>query len=155
MFNQCTEQTLDPVVNPGAAPTITNPENGGAYTVTLDNLDDLMTRFEWTAADFGFQAGIEYTLELDLAGNDFENPLNLGTVNALCGGYLRQIVSIDDAQAKELHAAGKEINEELKRQLNEMKKEAFRESISGLSDSFQEKLLEVIGDGAITGLPGT
>ena len=83
-----------------------------------------------------------------------ESDLNrMGTVHALCGGYLRQVVSIDDAQAKELHTAGKEIYEELNLQLREMKKEAFRESISGLSDSFQEKLLEMVGEGAIAGLP--
>ncbi len=39
--------------------------------------------FTWTAADFGFDAAVSYKLELDVAGNNFANPKNLGVTSGL------------------------------------------------------------------------
>ena len=39
--------------------------------------------FEWTATDFGFSASVNYTLQIDSAGKNFANPINVLTANAL------------------------------------------------------------------------
>ncbi len=77
----CSDDDFGPVLQIGAAPQITSPASGSAFVLQEENADQVMTTFEWTAADFGFQAAVSYRLELDLAGNGFEDAVTLGVVN--------------------------------------------------------------------------
>lgn len=79
----CSKKETDPVLQLGSAPALTSPGNGTSYVLTQSIAGDIFSQFTWTAADFGFDAGTSYTLELDLAGNNFADPLTVGTVNAL------------------------------------------------------------------------
>lgn len=51
------------------------------YVLVMDDKDEVMETFEWTAVDFGFDASVNYTLQFDVAGNDFENAVDIITVN--------------------------------------------------------------------------
>ena len=64
-------------------PSITSPSAGTVFTLEEANAANLLDEFSWTAADFGFQAGISYALEIDAAGNDFADAITLGSVNDL------------------------------------------------------------------------
>jgi hypothetical protein len=54
----------------------------------------LLPAITWSAADFGFPAGTAYLIELDIAGNNFSEPIALANVNAL---------SLDDLTQGELN----------------------------------------------------
>ena len=60
---------------------LTEPSEGSNYIFTDSTEDVVMTTFKWSAADFGYQAAISYTVEVDKAGNDFENPGLVGNTN--------------------------------------------------------------------------
>jgi hypothetical protein len=83
LVSACTEKDKEPILAPGAAPSISSPSGGTAYVLTDSTTSDLFAEFTWTAADFGFDAGVNYTLELDKAGNNFEEAVTVGSVNAL------------------------------------------------------------------------
>ena len=83
LLSACSEQTKDPVLQLGAAPAITAPAASSAFTLTESKANETFSVFTWTAASYGFDAAVSYTLELDKAGNNFADPVVVGTVNAL------------------------------------------------------------------------
>ncbi len=83
LLSGCADDDLGPVLQTGEASALTGPDDGSSYVLTEATAGDLFPAFEWTATDFGFDAAVEYTLEMDVAGNDFADPVTLGVVNAL------------------------------------------------------------------------
>lgn len=79
----CSKQATDPVLQIGSAPALTSPANGTSYVLVDSTSEEIFSLFTWTAAEYGFDAGVSYTLELDRAGNNFADPITIGTVNAL------------------------------------------------------------------------
>ncbi|MDX2247261.1 MAG: SusE domain-containing protein [Bacteroidia bacterium] len=79
----CVEKELNPVLQIGDAPSITSPTGDASFVLTEDNADDLIAPFSWTAADFGFSAAVSYTVEIDVAGNNFDEAVTLAVVNGL------------------------------------------------------------------------
>ncbi len=71
----CNKAELGPVIseNP-TAPTLTAPASGTSLVFTKASANDLVT-FTWTAADYGFDAAVNYTVQYDKAGNDFKAPV--------------------------------------------------------------------------------
>ncbi len=78
-FFACEEKTFDPTVNPNTPPTLVTPSAGASFVLVEGDIDNQLSAFEWTEADFGYQAAVTYTLEFDVAGNNFENPTTLGS----------------------------------------------------------------------------
>lgn len=60
-----------PVLSASTSSTVLNEDNAKEEAVTLT----------WTPSDFGYQAAVNYTLEMDMKGNDFAAPVsvNLGS----------------------------------------------------------------------------
>ncbi|RMD69038.1 MAG: SusF/SusE family outer membrane protein [Bacteroidetes bacterium] len=83
LLTACTKAVFDPIVKLGNAPQITSPADGSSFVLTEDIAADTFATVEWTAADFGFQAAVTYEVQLDKAGNDFSNPILLGTTSGL------------------------------------------------------------------------
>jgi hypothetical protein len=83
VFSSCDETVLDPVVRVGPPVELSSSASGSTMEFTESNLDDPFATFSWTAADFGFQAAVDYTLEMDVAGNDFSDPVSLGVTSGL------------------------------------------------------------------------
>ncbi|OFY45566.1 MAG: hypothetical protein A2X22_05210 [Bacteroidetes bacterium GWF2_49_14] len=79
----CTKAELGPVIseNP-TAPTLTAPASGTNLVFTEATANDNVT-FSWTAADFGFDAAVTYTVQYDKVGNDFKAPVTLKTTTEL------------------------------------------------------------------------
>lgn len=69
-----------PVIIPGDAPVLSAPEDGNAYVLTIENAAEQAERFVWSAASFGQDVAINYSVEIDKAGNEFANPQVLGSV---------------------------------------------------------------------------
>jgi starch-binding outer membrane protein SusE/F len=98
-FGACKEEDKEPILKAGNAPAWVAPNAGGAIVITPDNANNTFADFKWSAADFGFPAGIAYSVEMDLAGNNFANPTNLGTVNAtelkgITNGRINEVLNI-------------------------------------------------------------
>lgn len=83
IVSACTEKDKEPILNPGAAPVLSVPASGAFFDLADSTSANLFSAFSWTAAEFGYDAGISYTLELDLASNSFSSPITVGTINAL------------------------------------------------------------------------
>ena len=79
----CEDEAFGPVLKIGNAPGLVSPNGGSSYVLEEAKANDVMTTFQWTAADFGFSAGVKYTVEIAMAGTNFASPITLGVVNAL------------------------------------------------------------------------
>lgn len=79
----CLEEEVGPFLKLGEAPTITAPTGGTSFVLTEDAEASIVSAFSWTAADFGYNAGVDYKLEIDRAGNGFADALSLGTTSQL------------------------------------------------------------------------
>lgn len=77
VFIACETEEFEPVVGVFAPPALIDVS--GTYVFTEDQADDLFNTFNWTDADFGFQAATSYTVEIDFAGNDFATAVGLAT----------------------------------------------------------------------------
>ena len=83
LFTACKERDADPIVSLNTSPAVTNPSAGTVFILDENNADNILSDFEWTAADFGYQAGITYNLQIDSKVNAFSDPTTLGSVNGL------------------------------------------------------------------------
>lgn len=90
LLSACTEKDKEPILAAGNPPQITSPANGSSFTLAASTAAELVSIFSWTAAEFGFQAGVNYILELDKAGNNFADPITVGSINALQLGNVTQ-----------------------------------------------------------------
>jgi len=68
-----------PVVAGIDAPVLSAPEEGNAYVLNPDKMDDLVERFVWSEANFGEGVIPNYDVEIDFAGDNFDTPAVIGT----------------------------------------------------------------------------
>lgn len=80
-FASCDEGEMGPVASsdPGS-PEITAPESGQNYVLTEEQAADTLMTIEWTNPDYGFPSAPEFIIQMDSAGNDFSEPMQLGSV---------------------------------------------------------------------------
>lgn len=79
----CKDDDFGPLVHLNSIPTITAPTAGAHWLLLEADADFNIPDVIWTAADYGFNAGTRYKLEMDVAGKNFAEPVTLGNVNAL------------------------------------------------------------------------
>lgn len=75
----CSDKETDPVIGYNNPPVLTSPTAGS--TIVLDETTPDMTvptEVAWTAANFGFDAAINYAVQIDFAGADFANAKTFG-----------------------------------------------------------------------------
>jgi starch-binding outer membrane protein SusE/F len=82
-FMGCEDDNIKAVLKGDVAPNTLQTPSDPDYVLTLDSKDATMETFQWTATDFGFQAGVSYKLQADLSGNGFANPQELASTNSL------------------------------------------------------------------------
>lgn len=80
-FSAC-DKEAGPVMNsnPGA-PAITSPESGQTYTLTEEAAEEELMTLEWSSPDYGFASAPSYDIQMSAMGDNFENPMQLATVN--------------------------------------------------------------------------
>lgn len=81
-FVGCEDDNINAVLKSDVGPNTLNAPSGD-YVLTMEQKDQTMETFTWTATDFGFQAGVTYRVEIDLAGNDFADAEEIASTNAL------------------------------------------------------------------------
>ena len=62
-------------------PSITAPADGVTYTLTEAQAKDTLFTMKWTKPDYGYPAAVTYTIQIDKPGDNFSNPVKLGTAN--------------------------------------------------------------------------
>ncbi len=65
-----------------AANTLANT-SADSYVFTFESRSEVFNEFSWDAPDFGFDASITYTLQMDLAAGDFSSPTTIATTQDL------------------------------------------------------------------------
>lgn len=70
-----------PTVEAGDAAVLSAPEEGNVYVLTPENMDMLAERFVWSEANFGEGVIPNYAIEIDRAGDNFDNPATIGITN--------------------------------------------------------------------------
>ena len=83
LFFACETEERGPVVGVFTPPSLSSPAGGGSFVLTEATENDVMTKFTWTEADFGFQSATSYTVMMDFADNDFTVPFIIGTTTGL------------------------------------------------------------------------
>jgi len=80
----CTEEAeFGPVLNVGSPPEFTAPSASASFVLKEADAAKVFSAFTWKGAEFGFDAGVNYSLEMALASEKFKEPVVLGSVNAL------------------------------------------------------------------------
>lgn len=72
--------TTDPVIGE-TMPAVLAAPAADTYVLSLDQAEETLTTLEWKAAGFGAQVAITYDVQLDVAGNEFQNAVLLGSTN--------------------------------------------------------------------------
>ena len=83
VLGACEKDELGPVLNVVDKPVITSPSGGASVVLTQENAASSFSVVTWRMANFNFVAGIEYTVEMDKAGNNFANTIDLGRAQQL------------------------------------------------------------------------
>lgn len=76
----CEEELVDKaILTPEVGVNKLNDLPSSAYTLEEEAGAEVFETFTWSATDFGFDAAVSYTLQMDLADNQFSAPVNLAT----------------------------------------------------------------------------
>lgn len=68
-----------PVIEGIDTPVLTAPLNGTSYILSPANADSQVERFTWNPANYGGNVEINYQVQIDKKGNNFQTPKELGT----------------------------------------------------------------------------
>jgi starch-binding outer membrane protein SusE/F len=71
-----------PIIEAIDSPVLVSPTNGAIYNLSVENSSNLAERFVWSDANFGGDVEINYAVQMDIAGNEFASPVDLGSVNS-------------------------------------------------------------------------
>ncbi len=82
-FYSCKKDENRVVLDPAkvTAPVIDASADGTSVVITKTNQDSTVL-FSWKAANYGFNTAINYSVQMDLEGNNFSNPTTLGTTKS-------------------------------------------------------------------------
>lgn len=83
VFTGCEDDSIKAVLKSDVSPNVLQTPATTSFVLSLDEKDNNFATIGWTATDFGFSASVSYTLEADLAGNNFENAIELATTSTL------------------------------------------------------------------------
>jgi hypothetical protein len=95
-LHACKKDETRAVLTPGAKPTLTASTTTPNLALTTANSNTAATTFNYTAADFGYQAGVTYTLQFDKKGGNFASPVvfTAGNVAGATSLTTSQLVNI-------------------------------------------------------------
>ncbi|OYU84657.1 MAG: hypothetical protein CFE24_05695 [Flavobacterium sp. BFFFF2] len=87
----CTKDALDPVADVNNSIDVTSPANNFSLTLNPNQYNKAALTLQWTPADFGYAASVEYIVQFALDGTDFSAvsnatafaaSINLGTFSS-------------------------------------------------------------------------
>ncbi|MFW5773138.1 MAG: SusE domain-containing protein [Tangfeifania sp.] len=69
------DEPAEPVIGVFDPPVMDNAS--GTFVFEEEMAGEVFQTFSWSEADFGFQAAVDYTVQIDFAGDDFANAVDL------------------------------------------------------------------------------
>ncbi len=78
-FTACDDEDRDPIAAITAVPELLSPTASTNIILTDLTAGNIVQTFIWTPADFGTPLQVNYTVELDIANNNFATAISLGT----------------------------------------------------------------------------
>ncbi len=102
-FYSCQKAGTNVVLNPNniTSPNLTSPTDGDSITFTKGNSDSTLI-FAWTSATFGFKTAVDYYVQVDRQGNNFNNAKSVGhtkskdSLQVLINSLNNQILLLED-----------------------------------------------------------
>ncbi len=83
-FQSCEKDKEGPfLADTLSGPVLISTLAGSSEVLLEDNENDTLAVFNWEPADYGFAAAATYFFQLDFAGNNFSQYMNLGNTNGL------------------------------------------------------------------------
>jgi hypothetical protein len=80
LVTSCEKDKSGPFLNESAAvPVITAPTTGTTMILTEANETQDLAKFTWTLPEYGFTAAVLYALQIDKAGNNFADAINVAS----------------------------------------------------------------------------
>lgn len=78
-FYSCQKEGTNIVLDPNniTSPQLKNPVEGDSATFTKENSDSTLV-FTWSAATYGFKTAVNYYVQVDRQGNNFNDALSVG-----------------------------------------------------------------------------
>ncbi len=82
LFATACEESVGPVIQSDTgSPVLNSPDGGESYVLNEEDADQELLNLSWEAPDFGFQAAVNYVVEMDPEGNGFEEPATFAETN--------------------------------------------------------------------------
>lgn len=79
-FTSCKDDDPKPTLKSNVAANELLAPSANAYVLTSENASNILETFKWTAPNFGFNAAVNYKLQIDKSTGDFTNAIDLATV---------------------------------------------------------------------------
>jgi starch-binding outer membrane protein SusE/F len=122
-FTSCEDDNINAVLKEDVAANELKTPAEGSYVLTLEGADQVMETFEWTAPDYGFPAGVNYKLQMDLPGNAFaapqelaatmetSAPITVGTINEILLGLGLTPEELGELELRVVSSIGNQVEE--------------------------------------------
>lgn len=113
LVSSCEKEVQDPklIIEQTVRPGITTPANNAAFVLVKEEAANVMTTFEWSATQYNLTnlETTKYILQMDLAGNNFADPIDLvsteGTSFGITVGTMNNtLLGVLELSAEEAHA---------------------------------------------------
>lgn len=83
VFASCEDDAAKATLKSNVTPNELQTPSSDSYILTLSDKDNTLETFEWTATDFGFPASVTYSLQIDVASNNFADAVEVASTNSL------------------------------------------------------------------------
>jgi hypothetical protein len=98
-FSSCESDLEKVMLKSTVEPLEMTALTASSFTLLMDNAANTFQTFKWTEADYGFQANISYTVQIDKKSNNFSAPYdvvsisNLGEVAVIVGDFNKAMLN--------------------------------------------------------------
>ncbi len=151
LWTGCDDKTFDPVLQSGTSGALTGPAGEIVLELNENNIDEAFGPITWTASDYGFDAAVSYTVEMDLAGAEFVDPTALGTVNTtslddVTNGELNNLLLSKGAAGNSVVEVEMRVKSEIADDITPLYSTPFTVSIKTFQAAVEYPKLQVPGD---------
>lgn len=82
-MSACEDDSVKAVLKSDVAANELQTPSASSFVLTIENKNDKLATFAWSATDFGFNASVNYSLQIDKSGNNFADAVNIASTNNL------------------------------------------------------------------------
>lgn len=80
-FIACERDEDKATIKDPVSPSVLSALSGTTFTLLMEEENEVFQTFNWSEADYGFDASVDYEVQVDVKDSSFSNPVTLSTVN--------------------------------------------------------------------------